>query len=137
MLSTWTVDVDSVYSVVGYGMQVLVWNLPLHAWSWPTLVEVFKPVGELVTITKGSSPNKELFSILVRQKVNAGLPHEIELSFGMRKFFILITDLHAPFPTFRLELEKYIHIVTRCFCPNNDFLLKTRSRCASASKRHS
>lgn len=46
--------------------------------------------------------------MLVHYRHHVVLPHELILSFGMRKFFVLITDNRLPFPTFLRDLEKYV-----------------------------
>ncbi|XP_039139731.1 uncharacterized protein LOC120277049 [Dioscorea cayenensis subsp. rotundata] len=108
-ISPWTVEVGFVGSASGKGQVLLIWNLPLHAWTWPVLVEILKPIGELVTIPQLSKPHKSFLSVFVRCHQRTSLPFEVSLSFGMRRFIVLITDNWLPFPTFRNDLEKFCY----------------------------
>lgn len=99
-ISPWTVEVGSVGSASGRGQVLLIWNLPLHAWTWTVLVELLKPIGEMVAIPQPSKPHKSFLSVLVRCHHRTSLPFEVSLSFGMRRFIVLITDNRLPFPNF-------------------------------------
>lgn len=105
-IKPWTAEIGSVGSATGKAQVLLIWNLPLHAWTWSVLVDLLKPIRELVAIPQPSKPHKSFISVLVRCRNRVALPHEIILSFGMRKFIVLITDNHLPFPTFRRDLDK-------------------------------
>lgn len=72
-------------------------------------MDILRPIGELVAIPKPSKPHKAFLSVLVRCRHRVILPHEMFLSFGMRKFIILITDNRLPFSVFRRDLEKYVY----------------------------
>lgn len=37
-ISLWTAEVGSVGAASGKGQVLLIWNLPLHAWTWTVLV---------------------------------------------------------------------------------------------------
>lgn len=76
------------------------------------LVELLRPIGELVAIPHPSKPHKSFLFVLVRCRPCVVLPHEVAFSFGMRKFIILITDNKLPFPSFRKDLEKYVYLAT-------------------------
>lgn len=108
-ISPWTADIGAVGAASGKGQVLLIWNLPLHAWTWSVLVELLRPIGDLVAIPQPSKPHKAFFSVLVRCRLRVALPHEVEFSFGMRKFIILITDNRMPFTSFRKDLEKYCY----------------------------
>lgn len=74
------------------------------------MVEILKPIGELVAVPQPSKPQKTFLSMLVRYRHLVVLLHEITLSFRMRKYIVLITDNHLPFLTFRRDLEKYVYL---------------------------
>lgn len=99
-ISPWTAEVGSVGSASGRGQVLLIWNLPLHAWTWTVLVELLKPIGEMVAIPQPSKPHKSFLSVLVRCHHRTSLPFEVSLSFGMRRLIVLITDNRLPFPNF-------------------------------------
>ncbi|KAH7667215.1 Aldehyde dehydrogenase N-terminal protein [Dioscorea alata] len=107
-IKPWSAEIGSVGSATGKAQVLLIWNLPLHAWTWTVLVDFLKPIGELVAIPQPSKPHKSFISVLVRCRPRVVLPHEVVLSFGMRKYIVMITDNHLPFPTYRRDLEKYV-----------------------------
>ncbi|XP_039119044.1 uncharacterized protein LOC120255245 [Dioscorea cayenensis subsp. rotundata] len=109
----WSAEIGSVGSASSKAQVLLIWNLPLHAWTWSVLVDVLRPIGELVAIPQPSKPCKSFLSVLVRCRPRVMLPHELILSFGMRKFIVLITNNHFPFLTFQRDLEKYIYLPSR------------------------
>lgn len=109
----WFAEIGSVGSASGKAQVLLIWNLPLHAWSWSILVDILRPIGEPVAIPQPSKPHKSFLSVLVRCRPRVMLPHEFILIFGMRKFILLIIDNHLPFSTFRRDLEKYIYQPSR------------------------
>lgn len=88
---------------------MLIWNLQLHAWTWAVLVELLWPIGELVEILQPSKAHKAFLSVLARYRPCVTLPHEVSLSFEMRKFIVLITENTLPFPIFRKDLEKFVY----------------------------
>lgn len=108
-ISPWSAEVRSVGAASGKGQVLLIWNLLLHAWTWTVLVDLLHPIGELVAIPQPSKPHKAFLSVLVRCHHRTLLPCEVSLSFGMRKFVILITDNKLSFPTFRRDLEKFVY----------------------------
>lgn len=112
----WTAEVGSIGSASGRGQVLLIWNLPLHAWTWPVLVELLKPIGELVVIPQPSKLHKSFLSVLVRCHHRPSLPFEISLCLGMRRFMVLITDNRLSFPKFRLDLEKFCYSSTVLEC---------------------
>ncbi|KAH7682449.1 Zinc finger CCHC-type protein [Dioscorea alata] len=112
-IKPWSAEIGSVGSAVGKAQVLLIWNLPLHAWTWSILVDFLKPIGELVAIPQPSKPHKSFISVLVRCRPWVVLPHEVSLSFGMRRYLVLITDNHLPFPTYRRDLEKYVVTLSR------------------------
>lgn len=81
----------------------------MHGRTWTVLVELLRPIGELVAIPQPSKPHKAFLSVLVRYRPWIILPHEVSFSFGMRKFIVLITDNKLPFPIFRKDLEKFVY----------------------------
>lgn len=50
----WTGDVASEGAARGTGTWVNIWNLPLHCWCWQVVVDILRPIGELVAISNGS-----------------------------------------------------------------------------------
>lgn len=99
----------SIGAASGRGQVLLIWNLPLHAWTWSVLVDLLRPVEDLVAIPQPSKPHKSFLSVLVRCHRQARIPFEISLSFGMRMFTVLITDNKLPFPSFRRDSEKFVY----------------------------
>lgn len=65
-ISPWTVEVGSVGAATGKGQVLLIWNLPLHAWTWSVLVDLLRPIGELVAIPQPRKPHKAFLLVLVR-----------------------------------------------------------------------
>lgn len=65
-LAPWTTELGADGRASGEGLWVLVWNLPLHAWSWNVIAEVMRPVGELVALSHASTSHKRFLSVLVR-----------------------------------------------------------------------
>lgn len=65
-ISQWTAEVGSVGAATGKGQVLLIWSLPLHAWTWPVLVDLLRPIGELVAIPQPSKRHKAFLSVLVR-----------------------------------------------------------------------
>lgn len=110
--SPWTPDIGAVGAASGRGQVLLIWNLPLHAWTWSVLVEHLWQIGELVAIPQPTRPHKSFLSVLVRRRPRVVLPHEVAFNFGMRKFLILITDNKLPFSSSSKDLEKYVYPAT-------------------------
>lgn len=73
------------------------------------MVDLLRPIGDLVAIPQPSKPHKAFLSVLVRCYNHAKIPFEVSLSFDMRKFTILITDNKLQFPSFHRDLEKFVY----------------------------
>lgn len=49
-IKPWTVEIGSVGLATEKAQVLLIWNLPLHALTWSVLVDLLKPIGNLVAI---------------------------------------------------------------------------------------
>lgn len=81
-ISPWSADLNALGRASGHGQWMLIWNVPLHGWCYGVIIEILKPVGK---------PNKSFISALVRRWLDVTLPVELDLSFGMRHYQVLIT----------------------------------------------
>lgn len=87
---------------------MLIWNLPLHGWCWNLILEMVKPVGDLVALSQTVNPHKWFISTLVRRRAGFSLPFEVELRLGMRKYTVLIAGEREDFPVFRWDICRYV-----------------------------
>lgn len=62
-IKPWLVEIGFVGSATGKAQVFLIWNLPLHAWTWSVLVDILRPIGELVAVPQPSKPHKSFLSI--------------------------------------------------------------------------
>lgn len=72
------------------------------------IVEVLKPVGDVISFSNASVPYKRFLMVLVRRRFNVSLPVEIDFSFGMRRYKVIVTSERSTFPKFRRELGRYV-----------------------------
>ena len=86
---------------MGMGTSVCLWNLPLQVWHFLILVEVLKPIGDLIKISKRTKMNKKSLPMLIRRRIRVAFTHEVEVSFGMRRYIILATNDKLLWPSFR------------------------------------
>lgn len=86
LLAPWSAKLGAIARASGEGQWVLIWNLPLHAWSWSVIAEVLRPVGELVALSQAALPHKQFLSVLVRRRLGVSLPLEQDFSMGMRHY---------------------------------------------------
>lgn len=107
-LAPWSAEIGAVGRATDAGQWMHLWNFPLHGWSWGTIAEVVKPVGELVALLQATTPHKLFLSVLVRRRLGVVLPFELDLSMGMRRYSVLITGEKGVVPTFRHELDRYV-----------------------------
>lgn len=106
-LANWTAEIGAEGRAVDDGQWVTVWNLPLHDWCWSVIEKVLRPIGELITLSKMTVPHKRFITALVRRRVGSMLPMELDFSFGMRKFQILIVGERGEHPKFSHAAGKY------------------------------
>lgn len=107
-IAPWSAELGAEGRASGEGSWVLIWNLPLHAWSWNVILEVLRPVGELVAISQATVPHKRFITVLVRRRFDVKLPLELDLSLGMRRYPIIFTGERAAYPSFRRDLGRYV-----------------------------
>lgn len=49
-IKPWSPEIGSMGSALGRAHVLLIWNLLLHAWTWSMLVDILRPIRELVAI---------------------------------------------------------------------------------------
>ncbi|KAH7690551.1 Zinc finger CCHC-type protein [Dioscorea alata] len=106
--SHWSAELGAEGKASGEGCWVSIWNLPLHGWCWSVISEVLRPVGELISLSQVSAPHKIFISALVRRRHGVALPLELDLSYGMRRYHIIITSDRCKLPRFRRDLGRYV-----------------------------
>lgn len=106
-IAPWSADLGADGRASGDGQWALIWNLPLHGWCWEIIVEVLKPVGELIILSQASVPHKRFISALIRRRRGVELPMEVECNLGMRRYKVLITSDKGEFPKFSKALGRY------------------------------
>lgn len=94
--------------VFGECLWVRIWNLPMHGWCWSVILKVLKSVGELVSLSQEFKTNRRFVSALVRQRMGMTLPIELELSLGMRKYMVLLTEDRGNQSKYLPELGRFI-----------------------------
>lgn len=62
--------------------------------------DVLHQIGDLVTISKNKAAPPGVLWALVRLYGRSSLPHGIEFSVGMQKFFVMVTDERVKDPSF-------------------------------------
>lgn len=87
---------------------MMIWNQPLHGWSWPVIAKVFKLVDKLISLSQALVPHKMLLTALVRRRLSVSLPMDIDFSFGMHSYKILIIEDRGKFPKFWHERGRFI-----------------------------
>ncbi|KAH7689328.1 Zinc finger CCHC-type protein [Dioscorea alata] len=107
-ISPWSADFGTLGRASGIAQWVLIWNIPLHGWCRNVISEILRPLGDLVALSKTSRPNKSFISALVRRKPEVVLPFEIDLSYGMRCYNVIITGDKGEFPRFRRDLGRFV-----------------------------
>lgn len=68
---------------------------------------VVRPVGDLITLSKQTVPHKGFLSVLICCRSGVKLPLELDFSFGMRRYLVLITDERGVFPAFNRVAGRY------------------------------
>lgn len=104
----WTVELGAVERASGEGVWVRIWNLPMHGWCWSVILEVLKTVGEMVSLSQEFKTNKRFVSALVRRRRGVSLPMELELSLGMRRYMVLLTEDNKTPPIYRPKLGRFV-----------------------------
>lgn len=107
-LSPWSAELGATGRALGDGQWVHIWNLPLHAWCWPIIVEVLHPLGELVALSQAELPHKYFISVLVRHRASITLPLELDFSMGMRKYQVLFIGDRGVAPVYQRDLGRYV-----------------------------
>lgn len=107
-IAPWSAEMGAVDRASGDGQWIRIWNLPLHGWCWSVILEVLKTVGELISLSQEIKTNKCFVSALVRRRKGVVLPVEIDLSLGMHKYMVLLTDDKIGLPIFRPELDRFV-----------------------------
>lgn len=72
------------------------------------ILEVLKTVGELVVLSQEFKTNKQFVSALIRRRPRTTLPVQMELSLGMRKYLVLLTDDRGEQTKYRPDLGRFI-----------------------------
>lgn len=90
------------------GQWVSIWNLPLHGWCWEVIEGVLRYVGKLITLSKISEPHKRFLTVLIRRRRSVALSLELDFSFGMRRYQVLIVEERGVLPWFNLEARRYV-----------------------------
>lgn len=67
-VAPWSAELGADGRAAGDGHWVMIWNLPLHAWCWEVIVEVLRPVGELVILSQAMVPHKKFITALIRRR---------------------------------------------------------------------
>lgn len=106
-LAPWSAEIGADGRASGTGQWIHLWNLPLHGWSWGTITEVVRPVGELIALSQASSPHKYFISVLVHRRAGVLLPFEVDLCLGMRRYLVLLTGEKEAVPIFWRDLGRY------------------------------
>lgn len=86
---------------------MIIWNLPLHAWSWSIIAEVSRPMGELVVLSQEELPHKQFISALVRRRAGVSLSLDLEPSLGMHKYLVLFTRDKGTLSVYCQELGRF------------------------------
>lgn len=107
-ISAWSAELGAMGRASGEGTWVHIWNLPLHAWCWSTILEVIRPVGELVALSQAKLPHKQFITVLVRRRGGVKLPVEIDFNLGMRRYQVLITGERGDLPVYRRDLGRFV-----------------------------
>lgn len=91
------------------------------------IVEVLRLIGKLLVISQCSKPIKNFILALILHQNSVALSHEVEFSFGMRRYPVLITDRRGALKKFHMEFKQYvlsilvtskIEATNSCACPN-------------------
>lgn len=72
------------------------------------ILEVVKIVGELVSLSQELKTNKTFISALVRRRKGVILPVKLDLSLGMRRYQVLLTDDRGDHPKFWPDLGRFV-----------------------------
>lgn len=75
------------------------------------IVEVLKLVEELISLSNATIPHMMFMRALISCRFGISLPVEIDFSFGMRLYKVLITDERGGFPIFMWERGRYMLLV--------------------------
>lgn len=65
-------------------------------------------VGELVSLSQQFKTNKRFISALIRRRRGTSLPVELDLSLGMRRYLVILTEDKGVQPTYKLELGHFV-----------------------------
>lgn len=107
-ITPWSAEIGAISRASGSSQWIHLWNLPLHHWSWCTITEVIKPMGEIVALSQASSTHKQFLSVLVHCRAGVSLPFELDLSMGMRRYTLLVTGEKGVIMSFRRDHGRYV-----------------------------
>lgn len=74
---------------------------------------VVRPMGDLITLSKQTVPHKGFLSVLIRCRSGVKLPLELDFSFGIRRYLVLITEERGRFSAFNKVMERYELVKTK------------------------
>lgn len=94
--SHWTPEFSSHSIAAGNYNWVRLSNLPLHCWNWDSIVEVLRPLGELIYVQKEEEITLEHLRALVRLKSSTAFPIEMIVDVGVRSFKVKLEDDGVP-----------------------------------------
>lgn len=75
--------------------------------GWNAVSDLFKSMGEVVTMHRHSEEPSSALSALVWLRPSVELPMSIELSVGMRRFPVLLKDRRSPIPLFDPQSDRF------------------------------
>lgn len=71
-------------------------NLSLHCWNWNLIVEVLRPLGDLIFVQKREDISLEHLRALVSLQAQVNFPLEIIIDVGIRSFKVRLEDDRIP-----------------------------------------
>lgn len=95
-LSHWTLEFGSHAVASGNCNWVRMTNLLLHCWNWNSIVEVLRPLRDLIFVQKREDVSLEHLRALVRLRSPTSFPLVIIEDVGVRSFKVRLEDHEVP-----------------------------------------
>lgn len=95
-LSYWTSEFGSHSIDAGNYNWIRLHNLPLHCWNWDSIVEVLRPLGDLIYVQRREDISLENLRALVRLKAPTAFPLDVIVDVGVRSFMVRLQDDDVP-----------------------------------------